>query len=298
MAIIQDGTVKNNWGRWGEDDQVGAVNLISAHKTIMAARLVSSGRIVSLSRGIPTEPGSGNPRPAQHFVRRSALSGSGGAALDYLMIGWHGYTCTHLDGLCHVWGPEGMWNGRKPEEEITFEGAKWGGIEHWTQGIVTRGVLLDIPAHRKTPCVTVENPVTACELRAVAEDSGVEVSAGDAVVVYCGRGAWDATYGGGSHWEAEAKKPGLDASCLEFFRERDCSMVVWDMLDATVVDSFGKWGVHAGIYELGLALLDNAELEGLVLACQEELRREFMLVVAPLRLIGGTGSPVNPLALF
>jgi kynurenine formamidase len=298
MSVSGEPPADSNWGRWGQEDQIGALNLIGTEKRLAAAGLVRSGRTVSLSRPIPTDPGVGNPRPAQHFVKRSGPSEAGGAALDFLMIGWHGYTCTHLDALCHVWGPEGMWNGGRAEEAITFDGAVWGGIEHWRQGIITRGVLLDVPAHRNEPFVTVERPVTGRELIEIARDTDVKLEPGDAIVVYCGRDAWDSAHDSEGQWSSESRKPGLDGSCLEFFRNNDCAMVVWDMLDATVQDPPSRWGVHAGIFQLGLALLDNAELEELAQACREEKRHEFMLVVAPLRLIGGTGSPVNPLAVF
>ncbi len=298
MSVSGELPADTNWGRWGPEDQVGALNLIGTEKRLAAAGLVRSGRTVSLSRPIPTDPGVGNPRPAQHFVKRSGPSEAGGAALDYLVIGWHGYTCTHLDALSHVWGPEGMWNGGRAEEAITFDGAVWGGIEHWRQGIITRGVMLDVPAHRNEPFVTVERPVTGRELIEIARATDVKLESGDAIVVYCGRDAWDSAHDSEGQWSSESRKPGLDGSCLEFFRNNDCAMVVWDMLDATVQDAPSRWGVHAGIFQLGLALLDNAELKELAQACREEERHEFMLVVAPLRLVGGTGSPVNPLAVF
>ena len=101
---------RRNWGRWGADDQVGAVNLITAEKRLRAAALVRSGRTVSLSREFPKTPAPNNPTPAQHFMH-TFDRGTGGAALDYYGISYHGQASTHLDSLCHVWN-DGMWNGR------------------------------------------------------------------------------------------------------------------------------------------------------------------------------------------
>src|SRR5579871_2236971 len=102
---------RRNWGRWGADDQVGAVNLITPEKRVRAAGLVRSGRAVSLSRPFPKEPALNNPTPAQHFMKLLDR-GQGGAAIDYYGISYHGQATTHLDSLCHVWNQDGMWNGR------------------------------------------------------------------------------------------------------------------------------------------------------------------------------------------
>jgi hypothetical protein len=132
-----------NWGRWGKDDQKGAVNLVTPEKRLAATRLVRKGRAVSLSREFPKNPAPNNPTPAQHFMKRLVRGETGGGAIDYYGISYHGQASTHLDALCHVWDSNGMWNGRNPDEVITFEGAQWGSVEHWKEGIITRGVLLD-----------------------------------------------------------------------------------------------------------------------------------------------------------
>src|SRR5919106_998027 len=116
-----------NWGRWGQDDQQGAVNLLTPEKRLAAARLVRKGRAVSLSREFPKNPAPNNPTPAQHFMKLLDR-GTGAAAIDYYGISYHGTASTHLDSLCHVWNENGMWNGRKPEEEIGFDGARWGAV--------------------------------------------------------------------------------------------------------------------------------------------------------------------------
>src|SRR5690349_10663136 len=154
---------RRNWGRWGKDDQIGAINLITPAKRVAAARLVRSGRSVSLSRPFPKEPGINNALPAQHYMR-TVPRGTGGFAADYYGIFYHGVASTHIDALCHTWDDEAMWNGRDPKKEITFDGATFGSVEHWADGIITRGVMLDVPRHRGAPCVTQDTPIHGWEL--------------------------------------------------------------------------------------------------------------------------------------
>jgi kynurenine formamidase len=298
LALIRD---RSNWGRWGKDDQVGALNLVTPQKRVAATRLVTKGRSVSLSREFPKEPGPGNAYPAQHYMRTVPRPG-GGFAADYYGVFYHGVQSTHIDALCHTWDERGMWNGRDPKKEIGFDGATFGGIEAWSDGIITRGVMLDVPRHRGAPSVTQDRPVHGWELEELCQKRGIRVEAGDAICVYSGRDAWQAAnpdvpygrpFGGGA-----VDRPGLHVSCLEFIRDHDVAVLVWDMLDYMPNGYDIPWAVHAGIFAYGIALLDNALLEPLARACAEENRDEFMLVIAPLRVKGGTGSPANPLAIF
>jgi kynurenine formamidase len=286
---------KRNWNRWGADDQVGAVNLITAAKRVAAARLVRTGRAVSLSRDFPKTPGPGNPTPGQHFMK-TVPRGAGGFAADFYGSYYHGWAFTHLDALCHTWDEAGMWNGRDPAREIGFDGARWGGVEHWREGIVTRGVLLDVPAHRGRPFVTQEQPVHGWELAEIAKARGLTLQPGDAVCVYSGREAWQAAHPDRAY--GPDPRPGLHASCLPFLRDHEVAALVWDMMDLTPNGYELPWAVHGAIFAYGVALLDNALLEPLARACAEESRWEFMLTIAPLPVVGGTGSPANPLALF
>lgn len=289
---------RNNWGRWGDDDQVGALNLVTAQKRVAAAGLVRTGRAVSLSREFPTAPAPGNGRPAQHHLRYDDREHGGGVALDYVGVDYHGHSCTHVDALCHAWDDNGMWNGRAAEEQLSPVGSRWGGIDAWRDGIVTRGVLVDVPAHRGTGFVEPGAPVTADELEAAA---GAVVGPGDALVVYSGRDRFEAAHGpwGGSvDADGAPRRPGLDPSCLTFLADHDVSVLVWDMMDAYPHGYEVPWTVHAAIFALGVALVDNCDLGPVAAACREEGRDEFLFVVSPLVIDGGTGSPANPLALF
>jgi kynurenine formamidase len=273
---------RRNWGRWGADDQLGAVNLLTREKRANAAALVTTGRTVSLSRVF---------EPEQHFVQ---LSRDRGFVVDYYGFMYHGLAVTHVDALCHVWDEHGLWNGRNPDKELDTRGAQFGDITAFADGLITRGVLLDVPRHRGQPYVTLQSPVHGNELEAVARAERVELRPGDALLVYSGREAFErsgGTYGGSA-------RPGLHVSCAQFIRDRDVAVLGWDMLDAQP-DALGlRWGVHGVIPSFGVALLDNALLEPLATACAEERRYEFMFIALPLKVARGTGSPVNPIAIF
>ena len=286
-----------NWGRWGADDQVGAVNMVTAEKLLQATRTVKTGRAVCLSREFPKTPAPNNPTPALHYMKRVARGEQAGYFGDFYGISYHGTATTHLDALCHVWNEDGMWNGRHPDTAGNMDGALWGSVDHWKEGIITRGVLLDVPKHRGEAYVTMEKPVHGWELEDIAADQGVTMEPGDALIVYSGRDKWDQD--GNPLWGSDpTARPGLHASCLKFIRESDCCLLVWDMMDFTPNGYDLAWSVHGSIFAYGIGLLDNALLQPLAEACMEEGQYEFLLTVNPLRVVGGTGSPVNPVAIL
>ena len=172
---------------------------------------------------------------------------------------------------------------------------RWGDVDQWRDGIITRGVLLDVPRYRGEPFVTIDAPVHGWELEDVAKAEGVRLEPGDALLVYSGREAWQAANPGTGY---TPPRPGLHASCLPFVRDNDVAVLGWDMMDATPNEYDVPWTMHGALFSYGVALLDNSLLEPLAGVCAEEGRYEFMLTIAPLRVPGGTGSPVNPIALF
>ena len=295
---------RRNWGRWGDDDQLGALNLITPKKRLAALQLARTGRTVSLSRHVPTQPGIGNPHPFQQYIRTVGTPEEG-AVLEFHGAFYHGFACTHIDALNHIWGPDGLWNGRDPKREVTSEGVRWADVDKFSGGILTRAVLLDVPRHRGTSCVTIESPVHGDELAEIAEGEGVTVQPGDAIVVYSGRSAWEqdnAPWGFeafvGESGEVVMRRPGLHASCLKFIRETDAAVIAWDMMDAKPNEYGVRYTIHAVLSQYGVALVDNCLLEPLAEACAAEGSYEFALLLAPLRIHGGTGSLINPIAIF
>jgi len=289
----------NNWGRWGNDDQRGTLNLITPEKRAAAVALARRGRVVSLSRDLTAQ----QPTLDYHMlcpVRR----GNSKAAVDYVGMVFHGLGVTHMDALCHVEFQGQLYNGRSFDDSVRFGGAQWGALDVWFDGVVTRGVLLDVAAGRAEGYVDIGKPVTPPELDAAAARAGIKVESGDVVVIRSGREAYEAaktsltsSISPGSF--AVGARPGLHISCLEWLREHDIAAVTWDMLDEYPVGYEGiDFGVHLGIPFLGLCLIDNAYPERLVAACAEEKRYEFLFVAMPLRIAGSTGSPCQPVAIF
>jgi kynurenine formamidase len=251
-----------------------------------AAALVKSGRAVSLAHTFT---------PPQHYFRVNQR-GTGHSFVDYMGFEYHGVTVTHADALCHMWDGNGMWNGRDPAKETGTSGASFGDITAFGDGLITRGVLLDVPRHRRASHVTPTQPVTGDELEAIAKAQGVTVGAGDALLIHSGREAFARS--GAVYGAATDARPGLHVSCARFVRDHDVSVMGWDMLDARPDAEEHPWPVHGVLYSYGVALLDNALLEPLALSCAEERRYEFMFIALPLKVARGTGSPVNPIALF
>lgn len=285
-----------NWGRWGNKGSAGAMNLITNEKRLEAVSLAKIGRTVSLSRPFPVTPAGDNPRPAQHYMHKEERQFEGGAAMDYYGVFYHGTATTHIDALCHVWDKNGMWEGKTPDDVIKFSGANFGTVEEWKDGILTRGILLDVPKHRNKPYVTLSEPVHGWELEDIATEQNVEIKSGDAVFVYSGRDKYAADNNG--RWGTPDGRPGLHASCLPFVKTNDIAILGWDMMDASPNEYEIPWTVHGVIFAYGVALVDNAYLEPLSNVCAEENRYEFMLSLNPLYVQGGTGSPANPIATF
>lgn len=284
----------SNWGRFGERDQLGALNWISAQKRIEAARLVSSGRAVSCARSLPTQASPDNPNPVAHHMVGTHTEGYGG---DYFAIASHGFSTSHIDALCHIFHDGRIYNGYS-SESVTAHGALELGIHELKDGIVSRGVLLDIPRLRGVEFLEAGEPVFPDDLEAAERAAGVRVERGDVLLIATGRWALRESRG---PWDARQRIAGLDASCLPWLHEREVSALGSDGVSDVVpsrVEGIGLPIHTVAIVAMGLHLLDNLELSQLAAACAEEGRWQFLLSIAPLILFRGTASPVNPIALF
>ena len=283
----------NNWGRWGHDDQRGTVNLIDDGRRAAARALVKSGRTVSLSREIVAQP----HLQFMYHVTCPSKRERADVVLDRFDLVYHGFWITHVDALCHVGWDGELYNGRSFVDSLSAAGATWCPIDPLLDGILTRGVLLDVAAGRKEGYVTVGNPVTPKELDETAARFGVRIEPGDVVVVRSGDEKFRRD---NPDWIPRVSPhPGLHVSCLEWFREKDIAAISWDMMDERPIGYAGfGMGVHLAIPFLGLALVDNTNPERLARACAEEGRYEFLFTATPLRLVGATGAPAHPLAIF
>jgi kynurenine formamidase len=218
--------------------------------------------------------------------------------LDRFDLVFHGFTVTHVDALCHVAWDGQLYNGRPFHKSLTAAGASWCPIDPLFGGVTSRGVLLDVAAARPGGHVDFGRPVTPRDLDAAAARAGVRVEPGDVAVVRSGRRALQQAR---PDWAASSAgpNPGLHVSCLEWFREKDIAAIAWDLMDERPAGypGFGM-GTHLAIPILGLVLVDNCDPEALAEACAAEGRWEFLFTATPIPLVGATGAPANPLAIF
>ncbi len=284
----------SNWGRFGDRDQLGTLNLITPERRAAAARLVASGRTVSCARPLPTEPSADNPNPVVHLMTGTATEQWGG---DYFAISTHGFATSHIDALCHIFHEGKLYNGY-PIERVTAHGALELAIHELREGVVSRGVLLDIPRVRGVAHLEPGDPIFPDDLERAESECGVRVEEGDVLLVATGRWSYRDAHG---PWPAQEGIAGLDASCLPWLHERGVAALGCDGVSDVVPSRVEGvvMPIHTvAIVAMGLHLIDNLELRDLSAACAEESRWSFLLTIAPLVLRRGTASPVNPIAMF
>jgi kynurenine formamidase len=283
----------SNWGRWGSDDQIGALNLITPAKRRQAAALVKDGFSVSLSREADFEKAFDYPDPFEHSMIAIGA--------DRIGVVPHGVAHTHLDSLAHIHYDGVFYNGYKPNAESVMKNRHTrNSIINLKNGIFTRGVLIDLPRLKGVPYLEPGTPIYARDIEAWEKIAGVKVSAGDALFIRTGRWA-RRTAAGPFDTNRTARRSGPSASMIPWLRQRDIALLGADVPPSLAPsDVDGETGaVHdfALVY-LGVHMFDNVDLEALADAAQARKRWEFLLTVAPLAIPGGTGSPANPIATF
>jgi kynurenine formamidase len=286
-------TELSNWGRWGKEDQIGALNLITPAKRRQAAALVREGFSVSLSRDADTTKAIDNPDPFEHSM---LTTGS-----DRMGVIPHGVAHTHLDSLAHISYDGVFYNGYKPDAEAVMKtGHTRNSIINLKNGIFTRGILVDLPRLKGIPYLEPGTPIYASDIEAWETFANVKVSAGDALFLRTGRWARRAKLGPFDQ-NRTGRRSGPSASMLPWLRQRDVALLGGDVPPSVAPsDLEGETGaVHdfALVY-LGVHIFDNVDLEALAEAAAARKRWEFLLTVAPLAIRGGTGSPANPIATF
>lgn len=293
-----------NWGVWGDDDARGTLNYISADCVRRAAALVRSGRTVSMAVPMNKVAGPDNPHPVAHYMVQAFDGDSGreepGFALDYIGGEIHGDCHTHVDALCHVSYRGKLFNG-KPTSDVTSRGPKGQDITAYAHGIVGRGVLLDIPRLRGVQWLEPGEAVTREEIERCEHAESVRLEEGDVLVFRTGHhrrrlelGPWNNGYNGEG-------KAGFHANAIPLLHERKVAAFFPDGDGETVPSNVDgvSYPIHAlQIAAMGMVCADSLNLEDVAAACEEAGRWEFMVVAAPLRLPGGTGSYFNPIAIF
>jgi len=282
----------SNWGRWGMDDETGALHLITPAKRRQAAALVKDGVSVSMSGDTDTKKGVDNPNP---FELKMLTIGS-----DQVSVSYHGIAHTHLDSLAHINDKGTFFNGYKPDADTVLkQGHAKNSIHNVKNGIFTRGVLIDIPRLKGVPYLEPGTPIYVEDLEAWEKKAGIKVSPGDALFVRTGLWARRKAQGPWLRGRAPGgRSAGLDPSVIPWLKKRDIAILGSDhpqyVSPAALVGAVHDFAL---LY-LGVHLFDNCDLEALADAAAARKRWEFLLTAAPLAIPGGTGSPINPIATF
>ena len=285
-------TELSNWGRWGDDDEIGTLNLITPAKRREAAALVTEGISVSLAADADTVEAVDNPNPWQHEMTSIAS--------DRLAVSYHGITHSHLDALGHVNDDGVFYNGYRPDpDEVIANGHPKQSIHNIKNGVFTRGVLIDIPRLKGVPYLEPGTPIYIEDLEAWEAQAGARVGPGDALFVRTGVWARRAVEGPWLRGRSEGgRSAGLHPSVIPWLKERDIAIMGSDH-PHYVSPSNLPGAIHDfALLHLGMNLFDNLDLEALAETAAELDRWEFLLTAAPLPIVGGTGSPINPLATF
>ncbi|MBO4258114.1 cyclase family protein [Streptomyces griseorubiginosus] len=286
------------WGRWSPADR-GAFNRVTPDHVLRAAALVRTGTVVPLGLPWNTRPGPGNRKPALHHMTDlgDVEAPEPSTHKDFIAADYHGKGISHLDALCHIAYRGRLYDGRTAHEVVDAGGARFGAVSALGP-LVTRGVLLDLPAVLETRWLEPGRAVRAEDVVAAEKALGVTIGEGDAVLLRSGHVRRREELGA---WDPDTASAGFHVDALPLLAERGIALLGADGdSDArpSPVD-----GVHSPVHALavaamGVPLLDNLDLEALSAATAKAGRHEFLLVVAPLNVPGGTGSPVNPVAVL
>lgn len=279
----------NNWGRWGKDDQLGTLNLITEAKRKQAAALVKTGISVSIAHDLSTEETPDNP--AGRFKREVAPN----FRTDTYFFQFHGTFVTHQDALCHYTFGDRIYNDRPLNTKDCFPS-----IENLKNGVVTRGILIDIPRLKGVPYLEPATRIYPKDIEAWEKMVGVKISSGDAIILRTGRWARRAKLG---PEKVLGNSAGFDLSVAPWLRARDVALAGGDVsVEAQITPVYVEGQttpLHTFcIVGLGMPIIDDFDPEEVAETAARLHRWEFMLVVAPLRVPNGTGSPVNPIAIF
>ena len=280
-----------NWGRWGADDELGAVNLITEAKRKQALKLARLGLTVSLVHNPLTDKADDNALPFEHTMNT-------GFTTDTYRVSYHGYSHSHLDALCHILYKNQTYNGYAREVVNTAKGCTKLGIENLKQGVIARGVLLDMPRLKGVPFLEPGTAIYPEDVEAWEKMARVKVSAGDVILLRTGRWARRDTVGS---WPVGRSAAGFHASIAPWIKARGVAIVGSDA--ASEVTPTLVEGVNLPVHTLlitamGINILDNHDLERLAETAAKLRRWEFLITINPMPVTGGTGSPLNTLATF
>lgn len=303
----------NNWGRWGDDDQRGTQNLIGPEQRVAAAQLVRSGKVFSLALPISADAPSlsSRPRPllTPLLTGSDALVGSPyneespGFQWSDDMLQMPTQGSTQWDAIAHVMTEDSMYNGYWGGNTTTLGGAKFLGMDHQRESFVGRGVLVDVARHQGLDCCPDCQAIDADLLDAALAAQGVELRAGDMLLVRTGYLAkwWDKP-AEQTPEEYFGNTPGISKYAVPWLHEHGVSALACDNIGVELLvpeDPDDRvLPLHvACLVDLGLTLGELWDLDALAAECAADGAYEFLLCAPPLYLPGGLGSPLNPIAI-
>jgi kynurenine formamidase len=308
----------SNWGRWGSEDRLGTLNLVTPACRRDAAALVREGISVSCAHDIDPSV----LDPIHQFHRYMIMSGEGLAdehrlphmvggtsdqrwspSREYLGMVFHGPLVTHVDAPSHMSWDRKIYNGYPAERVNSISGAIDLPVSAMAEGITTRGVLIDVPGFRQVAALEPGTAVEPDELVEIETAQGSVVRPGDAVFLRTGGAFSESNDRSAEPWNWQEGKSGWSAPCLQWLHERDVAIIGHDGSNDVAPSGYASVGMPAPIHvvslvAMGLWLIDNVALEALAETCRRLQRWEFMVSISALRIAGGTGSPVNPIATF
>ncbi|MFB9075374.1 cyclase family protein [Citricoccus parietis] len=260
---------------------------------------MSTGQTMSLAQPLgPSSDVPGHRHRPSRFMDRDAGDYALGArtvggfkfAEDTVQFPTH--SGTHVDALAHAWAGDELYNGHSASNTRSTRGAQRCGAEKLIP-VATRGVLVDLVQSAGGPLApTVE--VTPSDLERGIAESGVEIRAGDAVLVRTG---WWESKGATSNYYAN--EPGIGEAGARWLAERDVALVGSD--NYAIEQQAEQPGFPAHLillHQHGVPLIENLELTGLAATLHDLGRSTFLLVFAPIPLSGSTGAPVTPVAVL
>ncbi len=303
----------NNWGRWGDDDQLGTQNLIGPHQRIRAASMVRSGKVFSLALPIDASGPRFHTRPAPlHWFLMSGSDQVVGSPYseadpdfqwndDMFQMPLQG--STQWDGFGHVMYRDTLYNGYWAGNVTAYGGASVLGIENHRESFVGRAVLLDLARSQQQDPLGTATVIDSAMLERCVERQGCSVEPGDIVLIRTGYLArWDPSFGPDQQEQYFGGSPGLGVDALDWCDRNDISAVAADTIGVEVLvpedPEARRYPVHCGaLVDRGLPLGEFWVLDELAADCADDGRYEFMLVAPPLNIPGAVGSPINPIAI-
>ncbi len=312
QRVRELGEQVSNWGRWGADDERGAINLIGPEQLLRAARLVRNGTVISL--GLPFDadgplPPSSDRRNPLHVMtelgRTPRVRGSFRYTDDWITMPLQ--ASTQWDAIAHVVLDAELYNGFSADEHITPLGATRCAIDNAKEGVVGRGVLLDVARHRGVPNLECGEVISPQELDAVAAAQGVELLPGDILLLRTGW--WEKYLRDGSREDFWAGEPGPGLESAAWLKHHDVAAICADNFSVEAVaarpDGWASpelpdeaFTLHVIVSKyLGLMVGELFDLSRLAEACAADGFYDFLFCAPALPVTGAVGSPINPLAI-